>query len=229
MAINDTALFSYLPGSSFFHRLPAELKVVLLLICPPLLFKTSALVCVCIMVCFFLFSLVSGIRLKMHIKDIKPILIYCFFIILIKAVFAFYTHFSLIIKTRTLNQLVLFFIPPKQTQLLVLHLICTIQCTSLFFKTTTSLEIKEALENIEQKISFGKSSGNFSQTFALFIQFIPSVFFVWQQINRSWQVRAGKNNIFKFVILLPVFVSVLLKKAHQIHLAITNRKFVNYT
>jgi len=224
MAMTDTALFSYIPGRSPFHQLNAEIKVLLLLVFPPLLFLTNIPICLICMFLFGLFSRFCGIKFTIQFQDIKPILIYSFFLLIIEISSAFFTYFLGNKAVAEKANILIFFIPSKKTQLLILHLICTMQFTSLFFKTTTSLALKNALENIEKKITFGKTSCAFSQTFALFINFIPTVFSVWHQIEKSWIARGGKNGFFKYMTLLPVFISILLQKAHKTFLALENRK-----
>ncbi|OJF77591.1 MAG: hypothetical protein BKP49_01005 [Treponema sp. CETP13] len=230
MTTHDSSLFSYINGSSPVHKLPAEIKIFLILICPPLLFLTNLQVCLIFMLVISLSSRMCGISFYMQLRDIKPIIIYSFFLIIIGFFSSLYTYFFvkqpfLINTPSTITETLLFLCKPKrQTQLLILHLICTMQFTSFFFKTTTSLHLKEALENIESKITLGKSSGFFAQTFSLFLTFIPTVFRVWNQINLAWLARAGKNNISKYVTLLPIFISVSLQKAHHTFLALENRK-----
>jgi energy-coupling factor transporter transmembrane protein EcfT len=224
MAMTDTAVFSYISGTSPFHRLSAEIKVLLLLVFPPLLFLTNIPICLFCMFLFALFSRFCGIKFKMQFRDIKPILIYSFFLLTVGIFSALFTYFFGQEATAVDTSLFISSIPSKNTQLLILHLICTMQFTSLFFKTTTSLALKEALENIEKKITFGKSSCFFSQTFSLFINFIPTVFSVWRQIELSWIARGGKNGFSKYTTLLPVFISVSLQKAYKTYLALENRK-----
>ncbi len=98
---------------------------------------------------------------------------------------------------------------------LATKLICSMQWTSLFFTTTTSIELQNTLERfLPSKIA---------KSFSLFINFIPMLFSVWNQLERAWTSRGGKNGLTKITTLLPVFLSVSLHKAYNVSRTLENR------
>jgi energy-coupling factor transporter transmembrane protein EcfT len=105
-------------------------------------------------------------------------------------------------------------------------IIILVQLSLLFFKTTTSTELRDALSIIEEKIRrtaqkiplFGRrvsAQAHAAKTFAVFLSCIPTVFEAWNRIDRAWRARGGKNGIAKMRALLPVFLSVCLHEASQ--------------
>ena len=80
------------------------------------------------------------------------------------------------------------------------------QTACLVLKTSTSLQIRQALE----KAPFG-------QVLTLFICFIPQVSKNWEQIKKAWYARGGKKS-------LPVLFSVGMKEAYNTSRALLARK-----
>ncbi|MGI5173663.1 hypothetical protein H0R92_08690 [Treponema sp. OMZ 840] len=192
-------LFAYRSGNSLIHKMPALIKLILLFLLPAAVFFIPPLYCF-----FYIFinsaaAFYAGFSLRRQIKDLKPIAYYAFFLAL--------THIVsfLIGESGSVKPLIA----------LILRLTCAIQISSLFFSTTTSLELKQALEKVLPK--------SISLIFTLFLTFIPLLFSVWAQLDLSWKARAGKNGPKKLFVLFPVFISTALFKAQNLFYALQNR------
>ena len=180
-------LFSYRQGTSILHKMPALLKI-------PLLFILNALALVCTVCARY-----AGFSFKQQLYDLKPVAGYALLLLCAHAL-------SEALGTPSdIGALGAF----------VLKLICAVQTTSLFFNTTTSLELKQALEKILPKTA--------AISFTLFLVFIPLLFSVWAQAQRAWKARAGKNGIKKLFVLLPVFISLSFYKAQNLFYSLQNR------
>lgn len=58
----------------------------------------------------------------------------------------------------------------------------------------------------------------------MFLNFIPMIASIWQQLRRAWAARGGKNGIRMYILLLPVLFFVAMKKAWNMSRAIEARK-----
>ena len=99
------------------------------------------------------------------------------------------------------------------TLIMLLKLLCVIQTAALVLKTTTPLQIRQAL-----------SKAPFSEALTLFICFIPQVSKNWAQTKKAWFARGGKKSLRMLVVLLPVLFSVGMKQAWNTARALTVRK-----
>ena len=124
-------LFSYRRGTSFLHRMSPPLKLVFLFGFTALIFFFPNYVCF-YSVFFVFFARFIGFSLLEQLGDLKPILPYCLLLVSLHV-------FSVLIKTET---------DIKDLVFLILKLVCLMQISSLFFNTTSSLQLKEALEKI---------------------------------------------------------------------------------
>lgn len=214
----ENPLFSYRYGNTFLYKIPSTLKIILLFVIPLILFSCSMPILIVSFFIFLIIGFLNKISFLEIVKNIKPVFYYAFFLIIAHIL----SVFSLFLSDPTLLNATLF-IPGMDTFLIIARIITAMECTSLFFFTTTSLELKEGIGKLESIVTFKKSSGSFSQTFALFILFIPTVFSVWTQLNNAWKARGGKNSIKKLYTLIPPFISILLHKAHTTELSLRNR------
>lgn len=216
----ETALFSYRYGNTFLYKIPPTMKIILLFLLPLILFSCPMPILILSFFIFLFVGLLNGISLFEIVKNIKPVFYYAFFLIIAHVL----SVFSVFLRDPSfINATV--FIPGMDTFLIIARIITAMECTSLFFFSTTSLELKEGIAKLEALLTFNKSSGKLSQTFALFILFIPTVFSVWTQLNNAWKARGGKNSIKKLYALIPPFISILLHKAHTTELSLRNRLY----
>ena len=101
---------------------------------------------------------------------------------------------------------------------MLVKLFCVIQTSSIVFKTTTSLEMREGVGKIEstiRKILHLKDKNTLTDFISFAIYFIPTVFKIWNQLATAWKARQGKTSVRMFLTLFPVLFSVGMKNAYN--------------
>ena len=191
-------LFSYRRGTSFLHRMSPLLKLLLLFGFTALIFFFPNYV-LFYSAFFIFFARFIGLSFLEQLRDLKPILPYCLLLVSLHV-------FSVFIKTET---------DIKDLTFLILKLVCLMQISSLFFNTTSSLQLKEALEKI---LPF-----KVALLFSLFLFFIPTLFSIWTKLDYSWKARGGKKGLLKIFKLFPIFISESLYKGQKLMYALRNR------
>ena len=214
----SSPILSYQKRTSLIHKTPALLKLALLLGIAIALYLTGFGVHCLLMVVALLLVWVSKIQLKDFLHDLRPVVFYSIFIALVEA-------------TGSLLYGGVFFISLRDgawknngSVLLVSRLVVAMSYTSLFFRTTSNLEIRQSLERVELAVSFGHSRLSFSKAFALFLNFLPQLFAIWTGLDKTWKARCGKRGIRKILVLLPVFITLSMKKANDTLMSLRNRR-----
>ena len=270
-------LFSYKPGNTVFHKLDARIKLVLLFACAFVIFSLplELSVILCAIACMTL--LAAGFTVREIASLFKVVLYYALVIYCatlfssffdgsaanvfahdadshdianafmhdesernvggkFSSMFFSYSATLLTVSVRTSDVL------------LVARLALAILVTSLLYRTTSPLALREAIEDAEQFVlgAFRKKAMHiknltpseqtvrtscktteraalFSSSLSLLLTFIPLVFATWKSVTRAWKARRGKSGIRMMLTLLPVFFSVCMKKAHTTSLALQNR------
>ena len=237
MNMTNTA-FSYKQGSSFLHRCPACVKILLIPIISVGIFYLPPYFAVTLIALQTLVSFLLHFTLREQVRDLKAVFYYAVFLIFVKIIgnllAAISTGSLASFEVSAFPQALLdFLVSEKETWLLLLKLFCIIQTASLIFKTSTSLQIREGLEVIELSVRRalhlkpnvdGRPNAPVAQTVSLFICFIPQVSKNWQQAERAWKARGGKKSLRMFAVLLPVFFSVGMKQAYNTARAISVRQ-----
>ncbi len=199
--VKNYSLFSYKKGNSLLHKCHPLIKMVglfllnILVIFLPLEF-TVALVCLQMVTAFCL-----RFTFWEQLCDVKPVLFY--------AVMLFIFELISNGNIRDVNVDSYFFL---------VKILAVMQSASLVFKTTTSLEMKEGIALI-----FGRNS-LFTVCIFMFLNFLPMISKIWTQCKKSWFARGGKIGLKMYVVLLPVLLSVGLKKAYNVSRAFLARK-----
>ena len=218
------SLFSYKSGNSFLHKCPSWIKLLfipaagILLLVLPWQFSLAAFLG------FALLGFMIHISAREQFTDIKPVFFYavllCVFQILTLDFKNLQSILSSFADTFSWNN-------QKETVLFLLKLTAVMQSASLLFKTSTSLELREGINLIESRIRIVlhlKRENTFSELLFMFLNFIPMISGIWQQLSRAWLARGGKNGIKMYVSLLPVLFYVSMKKAWNLSRAIDIRK-----
>ena len=239
--MTQNTAFSYKQGSSFLHRCPTWVKIVLLPIISLSIFYLPPCFALVLIALQTLVSFLLHFTVREQARDLKAVFYYAVFLIFVKII----GNLAVTISDGTLSafelaafpQTVLaFLISEKETWLLLLKLFCIIQTASLIFKTSTSLQIREGLEAMElavrkclhlKPIIDGRPNAPVAQAVSLFICFIPQVSKNWQQAERAWKARGGRKSIRMFIVLLPVFFSVGMKQAYNSARAISARTMIS--
>jgi len=116
------------------------------------------------------------------------------------------------------------FLPRADFLHAALRLTLVVQLSALLFRTTSSVEIREALVSLERRIRlilkrlplFGKAISTrprFLQNISLFLSFIPEIFEAWSTFNLAWKARGGKQGIVKIKTLVFVLITLSFEKA----------------
>lgn len=213
-------MLSYQKRTSLVHRTPALLKLAVLLGVAAVLYLFGIEVHGTLFALSLLFVAMSRISFKDFLHDLKPVAFYCLFIAAVELAS------SLLYGTGE-NPAQLFKSGMWKTNssvLLVSRLVVAMSYTSVFFRSTSNLEIRQSLENVERTLTFGRSSLSFSKAFALFLNFLPQLFATWASLDMAWKARCGKRGIRKVLVLLPVFITLSMKKANDTLLSLKNRR-----
>lgn len=232
--------FSYKQGSSFLHRCPAWVKILLLPLISLSIFYLPPYFALALIALQTLVSFLLHFTVREQTRDLKAVFYYAVFLILVKIIGSLAAAISdgtlSAFELAAFPQTVLaFLISEKETWLLLLKLFCIIQTASLIFKTSTSLQIREGLEAMElavrkcfhfKPLVDGRPNAPVAQAVSLFICFIPQVSKNWQQAERAWKARGGKKSPHMFIVLLPVFFSVGMKQAYNSARAISARTII---
>lgn len=203
------SMFAYKKGSSFLHRCPAWIKLLvipvvnILFLCLPIYFALS-LILVQIVLAFIL-----KFTVREQLSDLKVVLYYAFFVLFMDLIMALGKgNFDFAAIFSWDHQ--------RESVFLLAKIFCVMQSASLVFKTSTSLELREGIGTIEgaiRKFLHLKKKNTFTDALSLFLNFIPMVSKIWEQSKRAWVARGGKQSIRMYLTLLPVLFSVGMKKA----------------
>lgn len=211
-------ILSYQKRNSLIHRTPALLKLLALLGIAVALYLTGLEIHGILFAVSLVAVLISSISFKDFLHDLKPVTFYGLFIAVVEVVGAMFYGGNLLEsfgdgmwKTNS-------------SVLLVSRLVVAMSYTSLFFRTTSNLEIRQSLERVELAVSFGHSRLSFSKAFALFLNFLPQLFAIWANLDKAWKARCGKRGIRKIIVLLPVFIALSMKKANDTLMSLKNRR-----
>lgn len=216
--------FSYRIGTSFLYKIPPIFKILFMFVFGTAIFafKESQNLVLSGIFCFLVvFELCVRIGLREQLRTIKPI----FFIVVL---LFFTTMLNIFIAKQ--NLLAIFndyknFLAPIA---LSLKFLITMQITSLVFKTTTFLQIKQTLTTIElffRKVLHLHLKTTFSETFAFMMLFIPRVFDVYSSLIKACIAREPKGKIHLhnyFGIFFEVF-ALSMHKAYETSKAINSR------
>lgn len=203
--------FSYKAGNSFLHKCPAWAKLLfipfinILFLCLPVYFAVVLIAVQFGTACILKFSL------REQITDLKPVLYYGAFVVLMDVLTALGSgnlDFGKVFSWE--NQ--------RESVFLLIKIFSVLQSASLVFKTSTSLELRDGIWTIEKavrKIFHLKEKNFITNTISLFLNFIPMVSKIWEQSVRAWVARGGKKGVKMYLKLLPVLFFVGMKKAYS--------------
>lgn len=211
-------ILSYQKRNSLIHRTPALLKLLALLGIAVALYLTGLEIHGILFAVSLVAVPISGISLKDFLHDLKPVTFYGLFIAVVEVVGAMLYGGNLWESFGDGRW------KTNSSVLLVSRLVVAMSYTSLFFRTTSNLEIRQSLEDVETALTFGRSNLSFSKAFALFLNFLPQLFAIWTGLDKTWKARCGKRGIRKILVLLPVFITLSMKKANDTLMSLRNRR-----
>lgn len=222
----EVSLFSYEPIKSPLARIPPGFKLLVLFILIILLLNIELKLAIILFFTLIALSLLLGFSLESQVRDFRPIVIYIFFLYLVNVLI----NFSL---AKSFSKEL--FIPTNSISLSMVRLLVTVQLATLFYKTTTSSQLKFSLEHLEvflrkllrknpflrKRVSV-KPSMTF--TFTLVIAFIPRLFSLWNQLRLAWQARGGSVGLSMIPTLFPQLLALAFSDAENTWQAILNRE-----
>lgn len=222
----EVSLFSYEPIKSPLARIPPGLKLLVLFILLILLLHIELKLTIILFFTLIAISLLLGFSLESQVRDFRPIVIYIFFLYLVNVLINFSLAKSF---SREL------FIPTNSISLSMVRLLVTVQLASLFYKTTTSSQLKFSLEHLEvflrkllRKNPFLRKrvgvKPSMTFTFTLVIAFIPRLFSLWNQLRLAWQARGGSVGLSMIPTLFPQLLALAFSDAENTWQAILNRE-----
>ncbi len=225
--MNNYSAFSYKAGHSVFHRMSAWCKILLIPVFNIAVFSLNWKFAAVFVGIQFITFFCLRFTLKEQLTDLTPVLWYGIFMYLIDLISGTYIGFAeLGLADSFLSALKKCLYDEKTFSTIVKFFACN-QSAALMFKTSTSLELREGIETIELKIRKVlpcSKKPRFAIVVSMFINFIPAVFKIWNQLKRAWFARGGKYNLRMFLALFPVLFSIGLKYAFDTTKAVLIRE-----
>jgi energy-coupling factor transporter transmembrane protein EcfT len=194
MIINQS-IFKYKTVKGPLHKAPAALKLLLLLslsvlLAPPPPLWLGAGIFAAAAAAFF-----CGFTLREQLTDIKPAVIYAVLMYVLSVLSNSFEHWG---KSA--------FLPRPDYLRVSLRLALIVQISALFFRTTSSLEVRDAVRRF-----FPKS--RLALNLSLFLSFIPEIFINWSNINMAWKARGGKQGPGMIKTVVFILISLNMEKA----------------
>jgi len=187
-------VFRYKTIKGPLHKVPAIIKLLLLLplsfFCmslPPFWLAAGIIICVIV-------SFLCGFSLQEQLTDLKP----AFFYAILMYILSVFSNYLENFKLMHFNESVKALIPRYEYLRIILRLALIVQISALVFRTTSALEIREAVK---------------SQIISIFLCFIPEIFKIWTSVNLAWKVRGGKDGTVKIKTVIFVIISLCFEKA----------------
>lgn len=211
-----TGFFRYQTGSSFLHRLHPVIKIILLFTLALSSFALPVKWALCawaFFICFAIFLRFSPVDI---LNDLFPAFLYALMVYGASILSNVLTH------SADQSLIPLFYFNMQYLPLLV-HLSLSLEITSIFYRTTSSLEFHQGFSQIEQFFTRKKESP-WADSLSLTLTFVPEIVHNWQKIELAWKSRGGKNNIRKIITLVPLLFRVSFHSAYQKALALENRR-----
>jgi energy-coupling factor transporter transmembrane protein EcfT len=139
-------------------------------------------------------SFICGLSSREQLTDLKPAFYYAILMYILSVFSNLFDNFRLI----PLNELIIALIPRHEYLRITLRLALIVQISALVFRTTSALEIREAVK---------------VEIISIFLCFIPEIFKIWTSVNLAWKARGGKNGITKIKTVIFVLISLCFEKA----------------
>ena len=205
------------------RKLPPSAKIIALALSGFIIFNLDIIPCIFFFVLIFALSLLSNLSITKQLKAQRATLAYSmalYFVHIFENVFSLFKGKSFVLSD--------FLIPDEITIRIIIRLICAIQAAALFYHTTTNLEIRRGISDIEIAIRniFSRKKSikpQFSHSLSLMLTFIPEILLSWNELNKAWKARGGKNGLSKMKKLIPALISLSMNKAYKTALALISR------
>lgn len=222
--------FSYKAGKSLVHRMPAWIKLLFVPALSVAVFQLPFAFALGLILFQLALAFALGFSAKEQFNDVKFVFYFAFLLYLMGFVGFFCSDFfgsfqdgggaekiQRIEAAALLKSSLIKAFSNSATALMLVRLFCVMQTSSIIFKTTTSLEIREGVGKIEGAIRKAlrlKDKNTLTDLISFTLYFIPLVFRIWSQLETAWRARQGKSGVKMFIVLLPALFSVGMKSAY---------------
>ena len=216
MAGKTAFLFQYTPKNTYIHRLPAGIKFCALCLSSFTLYGAAQKLLAVYAVCLLLVCICAKLSASTLQKNIRFLCVYALVIFVIKVL-------GVPLTATVLVPLAI------ETGFFIERLTLILFAASVFYETTSKLELFTLCETIERFIRKEKYTGAFSALFTITLMCIPQVFETWAQLTyaytaRTPQQKRGLLNAYQqTAALLPALIENLLRFALTAEQALKNR------
>jgi len=211
----NSFLFQYKARSTVIHRLPAGVKFCVLCLSSFALYSAPQLVIVAYALCLVVIGVCAKLSWLTVKRNCRFLCIYAVCIFFIKIIGMPLT-------------VALFEITAAETLFFMQKLVLILFTASIFYETTSKLEIFILCEKTERLLCGKKYTGAFSTLFTITLMCVPRVFEVWTQLNYAYDARTYRRRDIisayrRFASLLPALIENLLRFAVTVEKALKNR------
>ena len=226
--MENAQFFHYKTQPTILHKIPAWIKIILILVLAFVAFYLPVSVC---LIVYPLLLLFSAIVLKFSFSEIysdaKPTIAYVVLLYVATILLNLATHFSNLEYpvahwSDVYTGMSRIFIPNLTYLPLLAHLALSLEITSLVYRTTSHGQFKDGFSTIEAFIT-RKEATPVSDTLALALSFIPRISTFWNRLSRAWISRGGRDSVKKAFVLFPKLFHVAMREGYEKSLAIQNR------
>jgi biotin transport system permease protein len=212
MRKNAVTPWSYRKGTTLLHRLPAGFKLAFLLLLSLASFfpgtETESLILLgTIAAILVALSFAAGIGPQALLRGSAPLFLVIFWGLLLQAV-----EFSPL-KINPSGFLVAI--------IFSLRIAAAFSAGTLLFSVTTTYEIRKSLSRLERFLRIEKL--HLSLYISLMLGFLPQFFEVWEDQCLAWKSRAGKKSLSFIVVLVPLVIEKMMRKAAETAIAMEAR------
>ena len=229
--MSGTVFFRYKNGSSFLHKMPPVLKLLLMIAFCVLAFYVPANCALFLYIALIFFAVFYlKFTLKEILADNIPSLIYVLTLYLICLLSNFYALINpeieknfLPLKNEFFTKLIFVLTPDEKFFPSGIHLCLSVQISSIFYRSTSPLQFNSAFKQIEHFV-FRREKTPVAETLSLTINFIPGIARLWNRIDSAWISRGGKKNVKRISSLTPILFKTAMSDAYKKSLAKMNRE-----
>jgi biotin transport system permease protein len=201
LGLRAQSIFRYKTIKGPLHKLPALLKLFLLLPLSVFCMSLPPKHLIFGIITAVLFAFFCKFSIREQLTDLKPAVFYAALMYALSVFSALWDYFP-----KMDGPIFVVFTPQTEFIRIALRLFLIIQISALFFRTTSSMEIRDSL-----RVIFPPAIAN---NISLFLSFIPEIFTLWSKINAAWKVRGGKNGFNKIKTTVFILISLSMEKAN---------------